>query len=205
MKTIVLVTILALGGGLCQAFTTHVPGEVGSLPVLLGHHKIQEAVGLSPAQVRSLANIRARYEKSAAVISSQAKAPGGDRRVASKEFDALRVSTNKQALALLSKEQVIRLAAVEHKLLGATLLYVPSVQKKIGITPSQATQIAEIRAGASDAAAGLNRRYEQGAITEKRRLALLRADRVARGEQILRLLTPLQRDAFRALSRPSLT
>jgi len=185
-----------------QVQAAYVPGEMGSLPVLLSHAKVQESLKLTPAQIRSLSGIRTSYEKSAAATSAAAKAPGADRKKAFNELEALRRSANTQALRVLDRTQRTRLVAVEHKLLGANLLYFPAIQKQVGVTPSQAAQIADIRSDAEKVVAKVNRRFEDGTLGSSRRVELLRADRMARGEEILRLLTPEQRDAFSALSNP---
>lgn len=175
------------------------PGEIGSLPVLLGNEAVRSTLAITKAQASSLDAIRAQYRTSARKIAASEVNSPASRAKAQKDLDALTASSNKQALSVLSPAQQKKLTKVEHKFLGATLLYSESIQRRVGLSPEQSAQIAAIRAEAEKAVAKTNRRFEQGEIGHHQRLSDLREDRIDRGEEILALLTPAQRDAFAQL------
>jgi len=175
------------------------PGEIGSLPVLLGNEAVRSTLEITKSQASSLDAIRAQYRSSARKIAASEVNSPASRVKAQKDLDTLTTSTNKQALSVLTPAQQKKLTKVEHKFLGATLLYSESIQRRLGLSPEQSARIAAIRAEAEKTVAITNRRFEQGEIGHHQRLADLREDRIDRGEEILDLLTPAQRDAFAGL------
>jgi Spy/CpxP family protein refolding chaperone len=175
------------------------PGGIGSLPVLLGNETVRATLAITKSQAASLDAIRSQYRSAARKIAASEVHSPASRDKAQKDLDALTTSSNKQALAVLTSAQQKKLTRVEHKFLGATLLYSESIQRRVGLSPEQSAQIAAIRSEAETAVAKINRQFEEGVIGHHQRLADLREDRISRGEEILALLTPVQRDAFAAL------
>ena len=106
---------------------------------------------------------------------------------------------NRRALSILNPAQRSKLSAIEAKFLGATLLYSPAVQKKLKLTDEQKQRIEAIRQKGISYVGKVNRKFQEGKISQQRRLQLLRSRRTAQGAEMLRLLTPEQRDAVLAL------
>ncbi len=188
--TLILLTLPALA---------HTPGEFGSLPVLLGNDNVRSTLAITKSQASSLDSIRKQYRSSARKIADAEVDSPASRAKAQKSLEALTSATNKQALAVLTPTQQKKLAKVEHKFLGATLLYSDSIQRRVGLSSEQSAQIATIRGEAEKAVAKTNRLFEEGEIGHHQRLVDLREDRINRGQEILSLLTPTQRDAFAQL------
>ena len=174
----------------------YIPGELGSLPILLGTEKVRGELGISPAQASGLDALRNSYRVDAREIGGRKLAGQADRAKAESDLAALTASTNKKALAILTPAQRADLLGIEKKFLGATLLYSPAIQKKAGVTPEQSAQIAGLRKEAESDAAKINRQFEDGKISFPQRLGKLRALRLSYGKKILGLLNPVQRDAF---------
>ncbi|MEX1117779.1 MAG: hypothetical protein WEB60_03200 [Terrimicrobiaceae bacterium] len=175
------------------------PGEMGSLAILLGNESVRSTLEISKSQASTLDNIRSQYRSSArSIVAGEVNSPES-RAAAQKRLDALTASSNTKALTVLTPAQQKKLSKVEHKFLGATLLYSDSMQRRLGLSPGQSKQIAEIRSQAEVTVAKINRLYEAGEIGHHQRLVDLREDRMARGRQILALLTPEQRDTFSQL------
>ncbi len=175
------------------------PGEIGSLAVLLGNETVRSTLDVSKSQASTLDDIRTQYRSSAQkIVAAEVDSPES-RTKAQKSLDAITSALNKKALAVLTPAQQKKLSKVEHKFLGATLLYSDSMQRRVGLSSEQSAQIAAIRAQAEKTVAKTNRLYEAGEISHHQRLVDLREDRIARGQEILSLLTPVQRDAFSQL------
>jgi len=172
------------------------PGEIGSLAVLLGNETVRSTLNISKSQASTLDGIRSQYRSSARkVVAAGVSSPAG-RAQAQKKLDALTSASNKDALAVLTPAQQKKLSKAEHKFLGASLLYSDSMQRRVGLSSEQSAQIATIRAQAEKTVSKSNRLFEAGTISHHQRLVDLREDRIARGQEILSLLTPVQRDAF---------
>jgi hypothetical protein len=184
--------------GLASAQT---PGELGSLAILLGNQKVRESLSVSPSQAASLDAIRTNYRSAARKIAASEVSSTASRNQAQAALDRLTAASNKKTLNVLTPAQQAQVVKLEHKFLGATLLYASSVQKKLGLSAAQAKQISEIRQGSEAVVAKTNRLFEEGKISFHERLNTLRDDRVGRGKELLSLLTPAQRDAFAAISR----
>ncbi len=175
------------------------PGEIGSLAVLLGNENVRSTLGVTKSQASSLDAIRSQYRSSARnIVAAEVNSPES-RTQAQQKLDSLTSASNKRALDVLTPAQQKKLSKVEHKFLGATLLYADSIQRRVGLSSGQSAQIATIRSQAEKTVAKINRLFEEGKIGHHERLSDLREDRIARGQEILSVLTPAQRDAFSQL------
>ena len=106
---------------------------------------------------------------------------------------------NRRALSILSPAQRVKLSGLEAKFLGPTVLYSPAVQAKLKLTDEQKQRIEAIRQKGLVYVGKVNRKFEEGKISQQRRLQLLRSRRMAQGAEMLRLLTPEQRNTVLAL------
>jgi ribosomal 50S subunit-associated protein YjgA (DUF615 family) len=79
------------------------------------------------------------------------------------------------------------------------MVYAPSVQAKLELTEQQKHQVEGIRRQGLAYVGKINRKFEEGKISQQQRLQLLRSRRNAQAAEILRVLTPKQRDAVLAL------
>jgi Spy/CpxP family protein refolding chaperone len=79
------------------------------------------------------------------------------------------------------------------------VLYSPAVQAKLKLTAEQKQRIEAIRQKGLVYVGKVNRRFQEGKISQQQRLQLLRSRRMAQGAEMLRLLTPEQRNAVLAL------
>jgi hypothetical protein len=146
-----------------------------------------------------LDSIRSEYKAAVRKLTSPMPTTPEQRVAAEKQLVALNERYNQRALSVLNDTQRKRFLQIEHHVLGASMLYSPKVQKKVGVTAEQQKQIAGIHGAEKAYVAKLNRQFEAGKISYQDRLELLRDKRLAQGGQLLRLLTPEQRDALASL------
>ncbi len=172
----------------------------GSVPVLLGLDKVRDDLKLDALQCAVLNSIRAEYKAAARKLVNPLPPTPQARVAAENQLAALSERSNKRALSVLSVPQRKRFLQIEHQVLGASMLYAPRVQKQIGITPAQHQQIVASANRLKASTGKINARFEAGKISFQERLDLLRTRRLASGADLLKLLTPEQRDAFRNLS-----
>jgi hypothetical protein len=166
----------------------------GSLPILLGLEKVRSELKLDSLQRALLDSLRAEYKAAARKVTSTIPPTPGERAAAEKKFRQLNEHFNRRALSMLNEDQRAKLTAIERKSLGSTMVYMPSVQAKLGLTEQQKKKVEAIRRQGLLYVAKINRRFEQGKISQQQRLQLLRSRRSAQGAQILQVLTPEQRN-----------
>lgn len=171
----------------------------GSLPILLGVEKVRSELKLDSLQRALLDSLRAEYKAAARKVTSTIPVTPGERAAAKKKFRQLNERFNRRALSMLNEDQRAKLMAIERKSLGPTMVYMPSVQTKLGLTEQQKKKVEAIRRQGLLYVAKINRRFEQGKISQQQRLLLLRNRRSAQGAQILQVLTPEQRNEVLAL------
>jgi hypothetical protein len=171
----------------------------GSVPILLGLDKVRAELKVDSLQKAVLDSIRSEYKAAARKLTNPMPTTPEQRVAAEKALVALNERYNQRALSVLNDSQRKRFLQIEHNLLGASMLYSPKVQKKVGVTADQSKQIAGMMGAEKAYVAKVNHQFEAGKIGYQDRVELLRAKRLSQGTQLLRLLTPEQRDALSAL------
>jgi hypothetical protein len=173
--------------------------HIGSVPILLGLDKVRRELKLDALQKAVLDSIRSEYKAAVRKLTHPMPVTPAERLAAEKKLVALNERFNQRALSVLNDSQRKRFLEIEHRFLGASMLYSPRVQRQVGITPSQQQQILRMLEAEKAYVAKINRQFEAGKISYQDRLELLRAKRIAQGRQLLRFLTPEQRDALSQL------
>jgi hypothetical protein len=171
----------------------------GSLPILLSVDKVRAELKLDSLQRALLDSLRDEYKSAARKLTSPMPVTPQERAAAEKRLLQLNQGFNKRALSVLNDDQRVKLSEIEGKFLGATMVYAPSVQAKLELTEQQKHQVEGIRRQGLAYVGKINRKFEEGKISQQQRLQLLRSRRNAQGAEILRVLTPKQRDAVLAL------
>ena len=171
----------------------------GSVPVLLGLDSVRKEIGLTASQSSRMDRIRAEFKAGARKLTAQAPATPAARQSSEAALVALKTKANAKALAVLTPVQRCRLAQIEYRVLGGTMLLSPSVQKTLGLSASQIAKIGKLEQKRIAYAGGVNRRFEDGKISHHERVALLRSYRAKQAEALIRVLTPAQRQTFRTL------
>ena len=198
LRAIVLSLFLGFAAGQARA-TTAAVDHPGALPILLGLDKVRAELKVNSLQRAVLDSLRSEYKAEVRKLTNPMPQTAEQRTAAEKQLLQLTGRYNRRALSVLNDNQKVRLAQIEHQLLGATALFQPSVQKKVGVTPAQRTQFEAIRQKGLVYVGKINRQFEEGRIGYQEKLDLLRDRRLSQGETLLKLLTPEQRDAFNSL------
>ena len=171
----------------------------GSLPILLGVERVRTELKLDSLQRALLDSLRGEYKIAARKLTNPLPGTASERAVAHAKLLRLNEQFNRRALSILSPVQRAKLSGLEAKFLGPTVLYSPAVQAKLKLTDEQKQRIEAIRQKGLVYVGKVNRKFEEGKISQQRRLQLLRSRRMVQGAEMLRLLTPEQRDTVLAL------
>lgn len=171
----------------------------GAVPILLGLDKVRAELKVDSLQKAVLDSIRSEYKAAVRKLTDPMPVTPEQRVAAEKQLIALNERYNQRALSVLNDSQRKRFVQIEHQVLGASMLYSPEVRRKIGLSPEQGKQVLGIHDAEKAYVAKINRQFEAGKIGYQDRIELLRSKRLSQGTQLLKLLTPEQRDALSAL------
>lgn len=172
----------------------------GSVPVLLGVEKVRDELKLNSLQRAVLDSLRAEYKNAARQIVATNPSTPEQRLDAEKKLLALNARYNERALSTLNTAQRGKFMKIERQVLGALILYTPSVQKELALTPKQIQEVEKIRLAGLKAVGKINGKFEAGKIGYQERLDLLRARKLASSEALLKVLTPAQKAEFGKLT-----
>ena len=172
----------------------------GSVPVLLGVEKVRDELKLNSLQRAVLDSLRAEYKNAARQIVATNPSTPEQRLDAEKKLLALNARYNERALSTLNTAQRAKFMKIERQVLGALILYTPSVQKELALTPKQIQEVEKIRLAGLKAVGKINGKFEAGKIGYQERLDLLRARKLASSEVLLKVLTPAQKAEFGKLT-----
>ncbi|PTX94990.1 hypothetical protein DB345_11845 [Spartobacteria bacterium LR76] len=172
----------------------------GSVPVLLGVEKVRDELKLNSLQRAVLDSLRAEYKNAARKIVATNPSTPEQRLDAEKQLLALNARYNERALSTLNTAQRAKFMKIERQVLGALILYTPSVQKELALTPKQIQEVEKIRLAGLKAVGKINGKFEAGKIGYQERLDLLRARKLASSEALLKVLTPAQKAEFAKLT-----
>ena len=201
MRLLFLAALVALGSVRALAMTA-AADHPGSLALLLGTDRVREELKVDSLQGAVLDSLRKEYKSVVRNLLSEPQATEAEAKAAQQKLVQLNERYNRRALSVLNERQRVRLVQIEHQALGATMLYSPSVQRKIQISPRQRQEIEEIRKEGLAYVSKVNRRFDQGKISFQERIALLRKRRLSQRADLLEILTPGQRSALIALGSP---
>ncbi len=179
--------------------TTAAVDHPGSLAILLGIDKVRAGLRLDSLQRALLDSLRDEYKSAARNLANPMPVTVQERAAAEKRLLQLNERFNKRALSVLNEDQRARLSEIEGNVLGATMVYTPSVQAQLGLTEQQKRQVEDIRQQGVAYVGKINRKFEEGKIGQQQRLQLLRSRRIAQHAEILQVLTPKQRSTVLAL------
>ena len=199
MLRFLAVTLLSCAAALPVFGTTAAVEHPGSLPILLGIDKVRAQLKLDSLQRALLDSLRAEYKSAARRLTGPMPVSPQERDVAGKKLLQLNERFNQRALSILSVDQRAKVVGIERRLLGATMVYTPSVQAKLGLTEQQKQKVESIRREGLAYVGKINRKFEAGKIGQQQRVLLLKSRRTRQSAEILQVLTPKQRDVVQVL------
>jgi len=199
-RSLILLTALALWLVPQAKAVTAAVEHPGSVPILLGVEKVRDELKLNSLQRAVLDSLRSEYKNAARQIVATNPAAPAERLEAEKKLLALNDRYNERALSTLNSSQRTKFLKIERQVLGALVLYTPSVQKELALTPKQLQAVEKIRLSGLAAVGKINRKFEAGKIGYQERLDLLRARKLASSEALLKVLTPVQNAEFAKLT-----
>lgn len=180
--------------------TTAAVDHPGSLVILLGVEKVRDELKLDSLQRALLDSLRGEYKAAAQKLTDPMPVTRSERAAAGTKLLGLNERFNQRALSVLNPSQRAKLTGIEARFLGATALFSPSVQARLKLTDAQKREIEAIRQKGITYVGKVNRKFEEGKISQQERLHLLRSRRTAQSAEMLRLLNPEQRNTVLAMA-----
>lgn len=185
-----LVLTVALLAGLAAA------QDMESSPLmLLTMPEVKKELKLSGEQNKKLGAINKNYQnKMRDMARSAARDPD-----AADKMERLEQETAMDSLAVLTPDQSKRLTQIQYQVLGGTSLYIPAVQKQLGLSEGQ---IAKIREVGDPEDTRISDIISEGAGDVKSRRKKIREIKAARDAAIYKLLADEQMAKLKELQGP---
>jgi len=179
--------------------TTRATDYPGSVSMLLGVESVRSDLALDAKQKSRLNVLRKELRSKSQVLTQKKSKVPLSRLTADQKLFSLIDTNNSGALAVLTPEQSVRFHEIQNQALGFTMLVSPKVQKQLVFGVKQVISIEKIRLKGLDFVAETNLAFEEGKLSQDKRLQLLRDYRSEQADDFKAVLTRAQREAFTAL------
>ena len=179
--------------------TTRATDYPGSVSMLLGVESVRSDLVLDAKQKSRLNALRKELRSKSQVLTRKKSKVPTSRLTADQKLFSLIDSNNSGALAVLTPEQSVRFHEIQNQALGFTMLVSPKVQKQLVFGVKQVISIEKIRLKGLDFVAETNLAFEEGKLSQDKRLQLLRDYRSEQADDFKAVLTRAQREAFTTL------
>jgi len=179
--------------------TTRATDYPGSISMLLGVESVRSDLALDAKQKSRLNVLRKELRSKSQVLTQKKSKVPLSRLTADQKLFSLIDTNNSGALAVLTPEQSVRFHEIQNQALGFTMLVSPKVQKQLVFGVKQVISIEKIRLKGLDFVAETNLAFEEGKLSQDKRLQLLRDYRSEQADDFKAVLTRAQREAFSAL------
>ncbi len=179
--------------------TTRATDYPGSISMLLGVESVRSDLALDAKQKSRLNVLRKELRSKSQVLTQKKSKVPLSRLTADQKLFSLIDTNNSGALAVLTPEQSVRFHEIQNQALGFTMLVSPKVQKQLMFGVKQVISIEKIRLKGLDFVAKTNLAFEEGKLSQDKRLQLLRDYRSEQADDFKAVLTRAQREAFTAL------
>jgi Spy/CpxP family protein refolding chaperone len=195
-------SFLALIFAVCPLHAASSPEHPGSVPVLLGLDSIRKELGLTKSQCQKLDKIRADFKADVRMVTTRTPAGPVEKKAANTTVKTLISRYNEKAVAVLTPAQHARLVQIEFQKLGGLMVFLPGVQKNLGLSADQVAALDRIRSEGETFSSAVTRSFEDGKLTIQERLDALRKYRLKQSSKAVRVLTPGQQKSFQILQGP---
>jgi len=179
--------------------TTRATDYPGSVCMLLGVESVRSDLALDAKQKSRLNVLRKELRSKSQVLTQKKSKVPLSRLTADQKLFSLIDTNNSGALAVLTPEQSVRFHEIQNQALGFTMLVSPKVQKQLVFGVKQVISIEKIRLKGLDFVAETNLAFEEGKLSQDKRLQRLRDYRSEQADDFKAVLTRAQRKAFTAL------
>jgi len=179
--------------------TTRATDYPGSISMLLGVESVRSDLALDAKQKSRLNVLRKELRSKSQVLTQKKSKVPLSRLTADQKLFSLIDTNNSCSLAVLTPEQSVRFHEIQNQALGFTMLVSPKVQKQLVFGVKQVISIEKIRLKGLDFVAETNLAFEEGKLSQDKRLQLLRDYRSEQADDFKAVLTRAQREAFTAL------
>lgn len=176
------------------------PTHLGSLAVFLSQPHVQKSLNLSSAQKNEIAALRANLRTNARTLVKTTGKTAAEYSAADTKLTKMMKASNQKAYAVLDKSQQAQVLKLEGKTLGGSLLLSDAVQNKLQLTTAQKAQLVAIHGKTQASNSAIHSQYQGGQIGHFQKIARLRTARQKEASQLLKVLTPAQRAAFKKLT-----
>jgi Spy/CpxP family protein refolding chaperone len=191
--------LLLAAGAMPLRATTRATDYPGSVALLLGVPQVRADLDLTAEQSSRLDTLRRQLRSSAKSLIKKGSAADGQELTADQKLFGLIDRNNAGALSILSPKQLERFHEIQNRILGFTMLVSPKVQKQLGLSAAQVSKLETIRKRGLEFVSQTNTSFEDGTLSHKQRIDLLRNYRLEQSLEMRSVLTPSQLAAFTKL------
>jgi hypothetical protein len=190
--------LMACGAATVRA-TTRATDYPGSVAILLGVPQVRADLQLDSKQTARLDTLRRQLKSSAKNLIKKGSSANADDLTADQRLFGLIDRNNAGSLSILTPAQAARFHEIQNRILGYTMLVSPKVQKQLGLTASQVAKIESIRKRGLEFVSQTNSSFEDGTLSHKQRIDLLRNYRLEQSLEMRSVLSPSQLKKFNEL------
>ncbi len=190
--------LMACGAATVRA-TTRATDYPGSVAILLGVPQVRADLQLDSKQTAQLDTLRRQLKSSAKNLIKKGSSDNADDLTADQRLFGLIDRNNAGALSILTPAQATRFHEIQNRILGYTMLVSPKVQKQLGLNASQVAKIESIRKRGLEFVSQTNSSFEDGTLSHKQRIDLLRNYRLEQSLEMRSVLSSSQSKKFNEL------
>ncbi|MBU6181222.1 MAG: hypothetical protein KGR46_00220 [Verrucomicrobia bacterium] len=190
--------LMACGAATVRA-TTRATDYPGSVAILLGVPQVRADLQLDSKQTARLDTLRRQLKSSAKNLIKKGSSANADDLTADQRLFGLIDRNNAGALSILTPAQATRFHEIQNRILGYTMLVSPKVQKQLGLSASQVAKIESIRKLGLEFVSQTNSSFEDGTLSHKQRIDLLRNYRLEQSLEMRSVLSSSQSKKFNEL------
>ncbi len=191
--------LLLAAGAMPLRATTRATDYPGSVALLLGVPQVRADLSLTAEQASRLDALRRQLKSSAKSLIKKSGAAEAQELTADQKLFGLIDRNNAGALSILSPKQLERFHEIQNRILGFTMLVSPKVQKQLSLSAAQVSKLETIRKRGLEFVSQTNTSFEDGTLSHKQRIDLLRNYRLEQSLEMRSVLTPSQLAAFTKL------
>ncbi len=173
----------------------------GALPALIASERVQDDLRLTSKQKDAVHSLRNRYRDAVRkVIKGTDTSSLASKEAAQRSLSAINSKYNALTLAQLTAPQRVRIAEIEHQMLGGHMLLSANVRDQLDLTDAQKVKLAKIHKNHQADVSDVNAWYEDGHVSNYERILYLREERQCQAEAMRKVLTKDQRAKFDAMA-----
>lgn len=173
----------------------------GALPALIASDRVQAELRLTAAQKDAMHSLRVRHRDAVRnVITGVDTSSLASKQAAQRSIASITAKYNTEVVSRLTVQQKLRLAEIEHQMLGGHMLLSADLREKLGLTNAQKAKLAKIHRNHQADVSEINAWFEEGDVSNYERILYLREERQWQANAMRKVLNKDQRALFDSMS-----